>query len=195
MLLQLRIAVVMTALLVLITGIAYPLVVTGVAQVAFPDRANGSLIERNGQTVGSALIGQAFSGAGYFRGRLSAAGATADNPAGYDPLTSGASNLGPTNRALLERVQATIDQIAAEEGVAPSQIPADAVYASGGGLDPEISPAYAAIQVARVARTRGLSEEEVRRLVAEHTSGRQFGLLGERRVNVLTLNLALDGRR
>ena len=195
MLLQLRIAVVMTALLVLITGIAYPLVVTGVAQVAFPDRANGSLIERNGQTVGSALIGQAFSGAGYFRGRLSAAGATADNPAGYDPLTSGASNLGPTNRALLERVQATIDQIAAEEGVAPSQIPADAVYASGSGLDPEISPAYAAIQVARVARTRGLSEEEVRRLVAEHTSGRQFGLLGERRVNVLTLNLALDGRR
>ena len=191
---QLRAALVMTVALVIITGLAYPLVVTGAAQLLFKDRADGSFIERDGQVVGSKHIGQAFTSPQYFRGRISAAGATEDNPNGYDPMASGASNLGPTNQALIDRVQATIDQIAQEEGVDPGSIPADAVYASGSGLDPDISPEYAALQVPRVARARNMSEDEVRALVKKHTAGRQFGFLGEPRVNVLKLNLALDGR-
>jgi len=184
----------MVIALVLITGVIYPLVVTGAAQVLFNDKANGSFIERDGVTVGSTYIGQAFTEDRYFRGRISAAGATEDNPNGYDAMASGASNLGPTNQVLIDRVQASIAAIAEREGVEPSRIPADAVYASGSGLDPDISPAYAAIQVARVARARGIDEDEVRRLVRENTAGRQLGFLGEERVNLLKLNLALDGR-
>jgi K+-transporting ATPase ATPase C chain len=192
MLVQLRIAVIMTIVLVAITGLVYPLAVTGVAQLLFRDKANGSFIEQDGVIVGSKYIGQAFTEDKYFHGRISAAGATADNPNGYDPMASSASNLGPTNATLIERVQASIADIAKREGVDPSQIPADAVYASASGLDPDISPAYAAIQVARVAKARGMSEDEVRRLVKQNTAGRQFGFLGEPRVNVLKLNLALD---
>lgn len=192
---ELRAALTMTVALVLITGLAYPFAVTGAAQVLFKDRADGSLITRDGVTVGSTYIGQAFTEDRYFSGRLSAAGATADNPNGYDPMASGASNLGPTNQALIGRATATIAAIAEREGVEPSRIPADAVYASGSGLDPDISPAYAALQVPRVARARGISEDEVRALVQRHTAGRQFGLLGEPRVNVLKLNLALDSAR
>jgi K+-transporting ATPase ATPase C chain len=184
----------MVIALVVITGIIYPLAVTGVAQVLFNDKANGSFIERDGVTVGSKFIGQVFTEDRYFSGRISAAGATEDNPNGYDPMASGASNLGPTNQALIDRVQASIAAITEREGMEPSQIPPDAVYASGSGLDPDISPAHAEIQVARVARARGISEDEVRRLVREHTAGRQFGFMGEERVNVLKLNLALDGR-
>jgi K+-transporting ATPase ATPase C chain len=191
---EIRTAITMTLTLVIITGLLYPLVVTGAAQVFFKDRANGSLIERDGAVVGSKYIGQAFTEDRYFSGRISAAGATDDNPNGYDPLASGASNLGPTNQVLIDRVQASIQAIAEREDVDPSRIPADAVYASGSGLDPDISPAYAEIQIPRVARVRGISEEQVRALVRENTSGRQFGVLGEPRVNVLKLNLALDGR-
>ncbi|MGD9893217.1 MAG: potassium-transporting ATPase subunit KdpC [Dehalococcoidia bacterium] len=191
---DIRTAIRMTAALVIITGLLYPLVVTSAAQVLFKDRAGGSLIERDGAVVGSTYIGQVFTQDQYFSGRISAAGVTEDNPNGYDALVSGASNLGPTNQVLIDRVQASIEAIAAREGVEPSRIPADAVYASGSGLDPDISPEYAEIQVARVARVRGISEELVRALVREHTSGRQFGVLGEPRVNVLKLNLALDGR-
>jgi potassium-transporting ATPase KdpC subunit len=194
MLAHIRTAVVMTLALVLITGIIYPFAVTGIAQVVFPHQASGSLIEGDGVVVGSELIGQSFTRPQYFRGRLSAAGATADNPGGYDPLASGASNLAPTNQALIDRVQTTIARIAADEGVTPDRIPADAVYASGSGLDPHISPAYAEIQVARVARAGGIREEEVRALVHRYTEGRQLGLLGDPRVNVLRLNMALDGR-
>ncbi len=194
MLTQLRIAALMTVVLVVITGLIYPLAVTGVAQLLFHDRANGSFIEKDGKVVGSKYIGQAFTGPRYFHGRVSAAGVTDDNPNGYDPMASGASNLGPTNPVLIDRVKASIEQIAKDEGVDPSQIPPDAVYASGSGLDPDISPAYAEIQVARVARERGMSEDQVRALVKKHTAGRQFGILGEPRVNVLQLNLALDGR-
>lgn len=191
---QLRPAILMTVVLVLITGILYPLAVTGAAQVLFKDRADGSFIERDGVTVGSKYIGQAFTEDRYFQGRISAAGATDENPNGYDAMSSGASNLGPTNQVLIDRMRASITQIGEREGVEPSRIPADAVYASGSGLDPDISPAYAEIQVARVARARGISEDEVRRLVKNNTAGRQFGILGEKRVNVLKLNLALDGR-
>jgi K+-transporting ATPase ATPase C chain len=191
---EFRTALLMTIVLVLITGIIYPLAITGGAQVLFHDKANGSFIERNGVTVGSKHIGQAFTSDQYFHGRVSAAGATEDNPDGYDAMSSGASNLAPTNQALIGRVQASIQEIAQREGVDPSRIPADAVYASGSGLDPDISPAYAEIQVARVARARGISEEEVRRLVRDNTAGRLLGIFGEQRVNVLKLNLALDGR-
>jgi K+-transporting ATPase ATPase C chain len=184
----------MTIALVVITGLIYPLAVTGVAQVLFNDKANGSFIERGGVTVGSKFIGQAFTEDRYFQGRISAAGATEDNPNGYDPMSSGASNLGPTNQVLIDRVQASIAAIAEREGVEPSQIPPDAVYSSGSGVDPDISPEYAEIQAARVARARGISEDEVRRLVRENTAGRQFGFMGEERVNVLKLNLALDER-
>jgi potassium-transporting ATPase KdpC subunit len=189
---EFRTAITMIVALVIITGLIYPLAVTGAAQLLFKDRANGSLIERDGAVVGSTYIGQAFTGDQYFSGRISAAGGTEDNPNGYDALASGASNLGPTNQVLVDRVQASIQAIAEREGVDPSQIPADAVYASGSGLDPDISPAYAAIQIPRVARARGISEEQVRALVDDNTSGRQFGILGEPRVNVLKLNLVLD---
>jgi potassium-transporting ATPase KdpC subunit len=191
---EIRTAITMTVTLVIITGLLYPLVVTGAAQVLFKDRADGSIIERDGVVVGSKYIGQAFTQDQYFSARISAAGATDDNPNGYDAMASGASNLGPTNQVLVDRVQALIEAIAAREGIDPSRIPADAVYASGSGLDPDISPEYAEIQIPRVARVRGISEEQVRALVRENASGRQFGILGEPRVNVLELNLALDGR-
>jgi K+-transporting ATPase ATPase C chain len=188
---QLRPAVASLALLILVTGVAYPLVVTGVAQVVFHRQANGSLIEQDGKVVGSELIGQAFDDSGYFWGRPSATG-----PFPYNAAASSGSNLGPSNDALTEAVQARIDALAAADQALgidnTAAVPVDLVTASGSGLDPHISPAAAEYQAARVARARGLEVEQVRLLVAEHTEGRQLGFLGEPRVNVLKLNLALD---
>jgi potassium-transporting ATPase KdpC subunit len=172
--------------LTVIVGLAYPFLVWGIGQLAFRDQANGSLIERDGQVVGSSLIGQNFEGEQWFHSRPSAAGEN-----GYDGLASAGSNLGPTNSELLEAIQERKAAVAKENGVAESAVPADAVTASSSGLDPDISPAYAAIQVERVARERGLDAARVRKLVAEHTSGRVLGFLGEPHVNVLELNLAL----
>jgi K+-transporting ATPase ATPase C chain len=175
---------VMTAL----TGLAYPLVVTGIGQLLFNDQANGSQLERDGVTIGSELIGQNFFGTpGYFWGRPSAAGD------GYDASASSGSNLGPTNQVLLDRIDETIAELqAAHPERAGAEIPVDLVTASGSGLDPHISPAAAEYQAPRIARERGISEEQVRALVEEATDGRTFGILGEPRVNVLKLNLALD---
>ena len=180
-------AALMTVVTTVIFGLVYPFAVTGVARAVFPDKADGQLIRRDdGTVVGSALIGQPFSSPGYFRARPSAAG-----PAGYDAGASGGSNLGPTNSKLVGRVRADVEKLRTENPGVP--VPADLVTTSASGLDPHVSPAAAEFQIPRVARARGVSEEDLRRLVAEHTEGRQFGILGEPRVNVLLLNLALDG--
>jgi K+-transporting ATPase ATPase C chain len=190
---QLKAAIVALLLFTFITGLVYPLVVTGLAQVIFPRQANGSLIEQDGRVVGSELIGQPFDNPAYFWGRLSATGTFAYNAFNADNLTaSSGSNYGPLNPALFEMVQARIDALKAADPGNSEPIPVDLVTASGSGLDPHISPAAAYYQVARVAIVRGLSEETVRQLVNEHIQNRQFGVLGEPVVNVLELNLALD---
>jgi len=181
---HLRIAILMTLVTTVMFGLLYPLSVTGLGQLFFPAQANGGLIVRGGQIVGSHLIGQPFFSAGYFHARPSAAGN------GYDAASSGGSNLGPTNHQLMDRVKSDVEKLRAENPGAP--IPVDLVTTSGSGLDPDISPAAAEFQVPRIARERGMSEAEVRTLVARHTLGRQFGVLGEPRVNVLELNLELN---
>lgn len=178
-------ALLMTLGATLLLGVIYPLTVTAIAQLLFPAQANGQLIVKQGQVVGSHLIGQPFTSAGYFYSRPSAAG-----DLGYDAGASTGSNLGPTSKKLLDRVKAEVEKRQAENPGRP--VPVDLVTTSGSGLDPHITPAAAEFQIPRVARERGLSEEEVRRLVAAHTSGRDFGWLGEPRVNVLLLNLKLD---
>jgi K+-transporting ATPase ATPase C chain len=190
---QLRPAIVSLALLTLITGLIYPLVVTGVAQAVFPRQANGSLITRNGQAIGSELIGQSFDDPKYFWGRLSATSPYPYNAFDAQTLTgSSGSNYGPLNPALTDAVKARIQALKAADPGNTAPIPVDLVTASGSGLDPDISPAAALYQVPRVARARGLSQEMVRQLVDQHIEGRQLEILGEPRVNVLELNLALD---
>ena len=179
----------MLLLMTVITGVAYPLVVTGVAQVLFPSQANGSLIAKDGKPIGSTLIGQSFDDPKYFWGRPSAT-----SPQPNNALSSSGSNLGPTNPALTDAVKQRIEALRAADPANTAAVPVDLVTASGSGLDPEISPAAAAYQVSRVAKVRGLSESQVRAMVSMATTGRQFGMLGEPRVNVLKLNLALDGR-
>jgi K+-transporting ATPase ATPase C chain len=193
---QLRPAIVSLALLTLITGLIYPLVVTGVAQAVFPRQANGSLITRNGQAIGSELIGQSFDDPKYFWGRLSATSPYPYNAFDAQTLTgSSGSNYGPLNPALTDAVKARIQALKAADPGNTAPIPVDLVTASGSGLDPDISPAAALYQVPRVARARGLSQEMVRQLVDQHIEGRQLEILGEPRVNVLELNLALDALR
>src|SRR5262245_42502700 len=184
---QLRPACAMLVLMTVLTGVVYPLVVTGIAQVLFPAEANGSLVVRDGTLVGSALIGQPFDDPRYFWSRLSATA-----PSAYNAASSSGSNYGPLNDALADAVRARIDALRVADPGNTRPIPVDLVTASGSGLDPHISPAAARWQVARVARVRGLPEATVAALVARHTSGRQLGILGEPVVNVLTLNLALD---
>jgi potassium-transporting ATPase KdpC subunit len=185
---QFRPAIVSIAIFTILTGVFYPLVITGIAQVIFPHQANGSLTKQNGQVVGSTLIGQSFDGPRYFWGRLSA---TAPYP--YNASSSTGSNLGPTNPALTDEVKARIAALKAADPTNNSPIPVDLVTSSGSGLDPNISVAAALYQVPRVAKARGLTEEVVRGLVNRYTMGRQFGVLGEPHINVLELNLALDG--
>src|SRR5512138_1198330 len=193
---QLRPAALMLLVLTVITGLIYPLVVTGVAQVIFPHQANGSLIVIDGKAYGSELIGQQFDDPKYFWGRLSATGDFPYNAFNAQTLTgSSGSNYGPLNPALKDAVQARIDALKAADPGNTAAIPVDLVTASGSGLDPHISPAATEYQVARVAKVRGLDEAQVRALVAQHTEGRQLGFLGEPRVNVLELNLSLDDLR
>ena len=181
-------AIKLTIVLTILTGIVYPLVITGIANVVFPHQAQGSLIERDGKVFGSELIGQTFAAPGYFHGRPSAAG-----DKGYDASNSSGSNLGPTNKTFISTVQQRLkDVVESNPGVSPKQVPVDLVTASGSGLDPEISPAAAEIQIARVAKARGIGEDDVRLLVSQNTRGRYLGVLGEPGVNVLTLNLTLD---
>jgi K+-transporting ATPase ATPase C chain len=187
---QLRPAIVALIILTVVTGVFYPLVVTGIAQLVFPSQANGSLIVKDGQAVGSALIGQPFDDPKYFWGRLSATG-----PFPYNSAASSGSNLGPINQNLMAAVQARIDALKAADPQNTAPIPVDLVTASGSGLDPHISPAAAEYQVRRVAQARGLSDDQVRQVVTQFTEGRTLGILGEPRVNVLQLNLALDGLR
>ena len=195
MLNQLRPAIVMMVLLTLITGIAYPLAMTGIGQAVFPAQANGSLIEKDGKVIGSSLIGQSFAGEKYFHGRPSATTETDPNdptktvPAPYAADNSAGSNLGPTSKALLDRVKGDVETLKKESD---KPIPVDLVTTSASGLDPDITPAAAEFQIDRVAKARGLTPDAVRTLVQQNTEGRTFGVLGEPHVNVLKLNLALD---
>ena len=189
---QIRAALVVFAALTLVTGVAYPLLVTGISQAAFPHQANGSLVVRDGKTVGSELIGQSFDDPKYFWGRLSATSDSNGKALPYNGGSSVASNLGPTNPALIDEVKGRVDALKSADPDNRSPIPVDLVTSSGSGLDPHITPAAALYQVHRVAKTRRLDDARVRALVQEHTEERQLGILGEPRVNVLELNLALD---
>ena len=197
MLRELRPAIVLVIVLTLITGLVYPLVMTGIAGVLFPTQAQGSLVEVDGKVVGSSLIGQEFTSDKHFHGRPS--GTTAPDPndssktvaAPYNAANSGGSNLGPTNKALIDRVKADVDKLKQENPSAP--VPIDLVTTTGSGLDPDITPEAALFQVPRVAKARNLPEDRLRQLVNDHVQGRLLGLFGEPRVNVLALNMALDG--
>lgn len=193
---EIRPAIVLIVALTLITGLVYPLAMTGLAQVLFPRLANGSMIEQNGKVIGSALIGQQFTGDRYFHGRPSATNAPDPNDAAktvdapYNAANSMGSNLGPTNKALIDRVKGDLDKLKAENPAA--RVPMDLVTTSASGLDPHISPQAALFQVPRIAKARSMAEDKVRLLVNDHVEARTFGLLGEPRVNVLLLNMALD---